>query len=302
MKHVIVRKKIDLKVVFYLAVAIVAIPFLFYQFVLTVRMSRDLNESKRLLNLRSYPAAWDKLKQVHQTYGLKKKALMIELNLLSEYAAANENVGYAQRLLQIARILDEASWWPDHRLSYFRGRAYYQLGQDYYDAALRELGIYEKRFPKDENALLIARMRFEMALSKNYLAEAEKEADRLIRLDPKNLEYPIQKVAVVLKKGEKLRARQLLHGIVFSYVYGDELKTSARLLLNLLTEFNLVEDKDFLYTYLMEKSNRELSWVMEYSQFLFENKQVIKARNLLAGALSENKNTQEIYQLLAKMY
>ena len=302
MKHIIVRKKIDLKVVFYLAVAIVAVPFLFYQFVLAVRFTRDFNESKRLLNNRSYSASFDKLKSIYQTYGLKNRALHLEMDLLSEWNAGKENVGNTQRLLQIASLLSHSQWWPDSRLSYYRGRAYYQLGADYFDAALRELGDYEKKYPRSDEALLIANMCFEMSLAKDYLADAEREADRLIRLDPKNLEYPIKKVAVVLKKGEKLRARELLHGIVFTYVYGAELKSSARMLLSLLTEFRLIEDKDFLYTYLLDKSNRELSWVMEYSQFLFENKQIVKARTLLAQALAEDRNNREIYQLLAKMY
>jgi tetratricopeptide (TPR) repeat protein len=243
------------------------------------------------------------LTQTIKSYGKSKKALELYCKIMTHKAKEEDNFLNWSKVLHAANILDHQSIFKNkHNTYYYQGLSYYQMGSTYYSNSIFWL---KKAITKQNNKKLtyeISKMLFEMHYHLNQHHEASSYLSELIQREPDNLKYQYLQACIALRKGEKKDAKKLLSDILFNNEYCDIFKKSAQTLLTLLTDLQLVDEKKYIYTCLMDKSDYDPEFAAPFGLMLYGQNKKYKARRIWYKSLQNNKKNQVLNKLLYKYH
>jgi len=298
-EHVVIRKKIDPKALLWILFALAAIPWLSYRALYEINFQRALADARALFERKAYAESEARLGSILKTWGPRSRALAFEVELQCRLGMMEDSPRRWHRVLQATAELGRSWFSSGVAYEYARGLAYFNLGPDTYLDGIQALG---RARPPAALEAERSELLYTMCLAKKRFNDAETHALRLVALHPDEPEYRIRKVLVDLARGEKLRAQGELKDLLVTVPNGPSLRRTARLLLNLLGEFQLPEEKQFVYLYLLHRMPDDTEWISDYGAFLFQNNQIYKARTLVYEALLKSQTNLVLRQSLARMF
>lgn len=299
MEHVIIRKPIRLQVVIYILVALAGIPAVSYKILYEVKFRSAMSEVRSLFEEKRYPECEARLSSLLLRYGPRTEALRFDLELSARLAFLDNHAPKWYKVLQLAALLEDRFGVSKTELALARGDAYFHLGHDHYDQGI--LAYKSVTIPKVREAEITDHL-YVMALARRHWKEAETQAARLAAMYPGDPEYRLRQVLVDLARGEKLRAQESLKSLLVTVPAGPALKRSSKLLLALLTEFSLTEERRFVHLYLLHQCPDDPEYIADYGNFLFQNQQIYPARTLVWEAIKKNQTNLLLRQTLARMF
>ena len=298
MQRIIIRKRIDRRILALVLAGVVALPLIGTRVIYELRYWHECRQTEREILRGDRSAAGLRLDRLTERYGLRPDVLALVCDLQLEAAKRDGDVQKLQRVLAASAWIEKIQWRRDPRLDYWRGWTARLAGAGHEETAYAALRRWQQA---GHPSLEVSEALYALALSTRRFAEAEAEAETLARLDPTNAAYPLRKAEVALAMGERVRAKVLLRDLVFQAApTGESARHRARMLIATLRELRLPEEVEFVYTWLVERSGRDPEWVASYGLWLVEQNQIPKARNMLWLAVLSNQTNQPLRDALAK--
>lgn len=299
MKKIIIREKLSKKIIFYLLVSLITLPTLYFQWLYQRKYANHLTDIQALIKNNNINKASISISNHFKHYGNTKKALLLHLDYLIKKDQLKHNKQNWQQIIRTVSFLENHYYLVPKTAKLLKAKAFYHLGESYYEQGL---SILEKLdFMKHKNKFDYSQvyMTYTMFKNKNRYDKAHLLIDHLMDKYPSELQFKIESANLFIQEGKNTKARELLKQIVFSHPYSGQLQNVAKILIELTLELKIYKEVDYLYNYIIEKSDFNLDFQKNYILFLKDQNQIKKATQYISSSYKNgriDKTTRNKYR------
>lgn len=281
MNRIIIRKKISPKSAFYVLMTLIIIPILYFQYSYQNKYNEYTEKLNGLLNEKDITGFAAAIEEHFQKLGSTKKTLLLYLEYLEQKAHLENDPANWQQVIKTVCFLENHYYFVPQSTILLKAKAFFHLGTNSYNQSIVTLDTIDFLKKKSQFNLSEIQMAYTMYKSISRYREAEELINYLITNDPENILFQIELASFYIKKSKNTKARQLLKEIVFSTSYNLQIKKAAISLIDLTKELAIYGEVDYLYTYIIEKSNFDQNFIKSYLQFLKKQNQIKKAHQYI---------------------
>ncbi|HMA99859.1 MAG TPA: hypothetical protein VKS21_02625 [Spirochaetota bacterium] len=291
MQKIIVRKKINKKSAVYILAFLIIVPVLIMRSFSYYQEKTLVSQTRKLLKQNKNGQALTNINLLFKKFNYNKKNLKL-LSLYLKKKASNRQPILLHKVLKYITIIEENSYWQDAELLRQKGKIYYHLGQDYYPCSIRYLEKYLESNTEnyEEDLHLLHRMYFTLKDFK----KAKVYIKKLVQLNPDKIDLKISQANTYIAEGKLTQARTILEPVVFNNSYTASLNQPALLLAEIYGTLKLNSKKEFLLSYMINKSRTNVTIAKKYGMYLYQQGRKYSARRLWYHCYLKNKDDKEL--------